>query len=1285
MKRILMIAGLLLLVQTGWTIEKQYLVVLSEAPVAKASNGQLKSKAAQAQRQLVNRQQNKVTENIQTRLKGRVGRTMDTVLNAMVVTIDESRLAELQTLPGILRVEEEKIYTLQLNESNRVSNVLMMQQRLGLNRENMGAGLKIAILDTGIQVPHPSFDDAGYTYPAGFDPGPDNEAAYTNNKVIVAKNFASDPTAQDLYGHGTAAASCAAGRSVEVGSGDNAMNVEGAAPGAYLGNYKVFSTLVLPDNNTPSTSSFFVLPGIEAAVEDGMDILNLSLGGTITGDAASDSQVQALQNAVASGCIVCVSAGNEGYVYDPEAPDIWVTYDLNEESVGSPGNAPSVITVGASENRRRFTSGGTAYVENGETPAELESFVYGTDNAVSETLGEFGMYELVDITDYGVGEEGCSPFGGGVDLSGKIALIKRGSCSFCTKIYHAEQAGAIGAVVYNLLYEGETNEAEQTGGILNMDVTGSGCEAYPTTIPGYFLRLEEGEMLKALLDDGKTVMIGFGMLTSTTANVGFVSQFSSTGPTKYDFFLKPDVAAVGNQLTVATQNNRSLTDMATGAERTMYDASGYSMNISGTSFSTPYVAGCAAALWHLHPELTPAEIKSLLATTGTFTYNYHQTQIGWDYVNTHEGVAAPTRQGGGIVDMDRAMNARVVMSPSNIGFQKLDVSGTDPQTETRQLSLKNISDETVRLMPYNLPICANERAYLDFSGAMIEIAPGATATLDLTAHYQGPVFTDLQGYVEFRDNFGNCYQVAYFGRFNTNTVGYPSSSDTDGDGLTKSQEDFMGTDLFRSDTDGDGTPDLEELSDTETDPTNATSNGIAMPMANLYYLPFSSVEYNNSQEHRTDVFIGNTSGDDATIRLYVVDKNGDLMSAPRDMALEGNGWIQVPIGPGIVPSMIGWVAVTSDRELAVAGDVRVVAGDGTTLYSFGIPATETLASMLYVPHVAERTNQWTTNIGVANAGLMTPTSVEATFTPQGGTAATIPDFGGVATSNYVDVINGIYSGTYPFDSSESNHWWGTVETSGGVSKSAVLVGMESFTQIREERQMFQSAGLLLNGEASTEIVIPHVTTRWLWWTGIALNNPNETAASVTMTPYDADGTALTPTSFSLASGAKMVRLVESFWTEQSLAYSEDTAWIQVTSDLPITGYELFGIDSSGDASDNKDALAGVEALIHSSTTLRFVRTPKANDWTWAGIVLLNTGQGNTSLDIRAYNALGQEVGQKYDSLLPGQKIVEVVDDDLFGTLGNDVCWIEVTSSQPIFGFELYGGQDFLFLSGIPAL
>lgn len=1279
MKRILVMAAVLALFQTGWAAEKRYMVLLSEAPVAKVAQGQLKSKAALTQRQLVNRQQGEVAENIRTRLKGQVGRTMDTVLNAMVVTIDESQVAELQALPGVLKVEEERIYTLHLNESNRVSNVLMMQKRLGLVRETMGAGLKIAIIDTGIQVPHPSFDDTGYTFPAGFTPGPDNEAAYTNNKVIVAKNFATDATAQDLYGHGTAAASCAAGRSVLLGAGEDNMNIEGAAPGAYLGNYKVFSTQTLPPNNMPTTSSLFVNPAIEAAVEDGMDILNLSLGGTITGPAASDSQVQALQNAVASGCIVTVSAGNEGYVFDtdPQGNVVWESYDLAEQSVGSPGNGPAVITVGASENRRRARSHEvTVHVENGETPSELTSFTCGIDTAVSIYTSSLGMAELVDITDYGVDEEACSAFGGGVDLTGKIALIKRGSCSFCTKIHYAEQAGAIGVAIYN-----HTPDGIENGGLTNMSVTGGDCGAYPTTIPGYFLRLEEGQALKDLLDDGKIIQIGFAM---RKADVGYISRFSSTGPTKYDYYLKPDVAAVGNQLALATQNNRSVIDPATNGERTMYDETGFSLDISGTSFSAPYVAGCAAVLWNLRPELTPAEIKSLLATTGTFTYNYHQSQMGWDYVNTHDGVAAPTRQGGGIVDMDRAMNARIVLTPSSIGFQKLAVSGTDQQTATRQVTVKNISDETVRLLPYNLPICANERAYLDFSGAMIEIAPGATATLDLTAHYQGDVFTDLQGYVEFRDNFGNSYQLAYFGRFNSSTSSLAGGSDTDGDGLTKDQEIYMGTDLFQADTDGDGTSDLDELSDTDSDPTNATSKSIPMPMANLYYLPFTSVEYNNSQEYRTDVFIGNTSGNDATIRLYVVDKNGDLMSAPRDMTLEGNGWIQVPIGPGMVPSMIGWVAVSSDRELAVAGDVRVVAGDGTTLYSFGIPATETLASMLYVPHVAERTNQWTTNIGVANAGLMTPTPVEATFTPQGGSAATIPDFGAVASSNYVDVINGIYTGSYPFDASASDHWWGTVEAS-GATKASVLVGMESFTQIREDRQMFQSAGLLLNGDASTEIIIPHVTTRWLWWTGIALNNPNETAASVTMTPYDADGTALTPTTFSLASGAKMVRLVESFWTEQALAYSEDTAWIQVTSDLPITGYELFGIDSSGDASDNKDALAGVEALIHSSTTLRFVRTPKANDWTWAGIVLLNAGQGSANLDIRAYNALGEEVGQKYDSLLPGQKIVEVVDDDLFGTLGNDVCWIEVTSSQAIFGFELYGGQDFLFLSGIPAL
>jgi len=212
-----------------------------------------------------------------------------------------------------------------------------------------------------------------------------------------------------------------------------------------------------------------------------------------------------------------------------------------------------------------------------------------------------------------------------------------------------------------------------------------------------------------------------------------------------------------------------------------------------------------------------------------------------------------------------------------------------------------------------------------------------------------------------------------------------------------------------------------------------------------------------------------------------------------------------------------------------------------------------------------------------------------------------------------------------------------------------------------------------------------VETSWLWWTGIALNNPSGTDATVTMTPYNASGTALPETTFTLSAGAKMVRLVQSFWEEHAVAYDTDTAWIRVTSDQPITGYELFGIDSSLEPSDDKDALAGVEALVEPSDTLRFVYTPIASDWMWSGIVLLNTNSGGVVVTIKAYNALGEQVGSTTKPLAANQKLVAVVEAELFGTLGNDVCWIEVTCPTPIYGFELFGGQNFYFLSGIPAL
>ena len=195
--------------------------------------------------------------------------------------------------------------------------------------------MKIAIIDEGIDQTHPFFSPAGYTMPAGY---PKGQTAYTTAKVIVARAFppasptwknASKPFDPELSSHATHVAGIAAGNANTLAEG---VRISGVAPRAYLGNYKA---LTIPtdadvglDGNSPE-----LVAAIEAAVADGMDVINMSLGEPEI-EPSRDIVIKALEAAARAGVVPVVSAGND---FD----------EFGRGSVGSPGAAPSAITVGS--------------------------------------------------------------------------------------------------------------------------------------------------------------------------------------------------------------------------------------------------------------------------------------------------------------------------------------------------------------------------------------------------------------------------------------------------------------------------------------------------------------------------------------------------------------------------------------------------------------------------------------------------------------------------------------------------------------------------------------------------------------------------------------------------------------------------------------------------------------------------------------------------------------------------------------------------------------------------
>jgi subtilisin family serine protease len=277
------------------------------------------------------------------------------VADGLAVVVPRERLPELSRLPGVARVWPNVTYHSLLDTS---PEAIGADQLWGPDLSTAGNGIKIGIVDDGIDQTHPFFNPSGYTMPPGF---PKGDSAYTTAKVIVARAFAPpspkykyaatpfDPTESD---HATHVAGIAAGDYNTISGILGRGPLSGVAPKAYLGNYKVL-TIPTPccgiDGNSPEITA-----GIEAAVKDGMDVINLSLGEPEI-SLNRDLVVDAIDAAAQAGVVPAIAAGND-------------FEDFGRGTISSPGNAPGAISAAAA------TKGGViaSFSSSGPTPVSLQ-------------------------------------------------------------------------------------------------------------------------------------------------------------------------------------------------------------------------------------------------------------------------------------------------------------------------------------------------------------------------------------------------------------------------------------------------------------------------------------------------------------------------------------------------------------------------------------------------------------------------------------------------------------------------------------------------------------------------------------------------------------------------------------------------------------------------------------------------------------------------------------------------------------------------------------------------
>lgn len=636
------------------------------------------------------------------------------IVNGIAVFVSADEYHKISKLASVVKAEVAQTFSRPLlAESNKNgydmdllknNSALFIGTKYALDKNIKGQGVRVGIIDTGIDYTHAMFGGSGKDadYKA-IDPK-QKSGAFPNQKVVggydfVGTDFGSgkpegriprpDANPIDELGHGTHVAGTVAG------IGDGIYSYDGVAPEAQLYALKVFGA----DGGTSDEVVIAALeysadPNGDGNIDDRLDVVNLSLGSSY--GSARNMYNLAIKNLTLGGTVVVASAGNSGdtsYI------------------VGAPGITDEALSVAASvdgmDHNWKF---------------KVIEFFKGSDSIIAE-FAEAAISKKISETSetksklvyIGLSDKDLTPDQVAA-LKGNVALIDRGGNPFYEKLKRAEDAGAVGVVV--------VNHEEGPPLVMGGDPSGPAVN-----IPAVMVSQQVGEAVKKEVSGGVEVLVQLKSpkKLERPALIDTLADFSSRGPRGEDSLIKPEISAPGEQIISAAMGTGKLT-----------------VPMSGTSMSGPHMAGVMALMKQFYPELNVTELKSVVMGTATSLHDEKKQ------------IYRISRMGAGRVQIDKALTSFVAAQPASVSLGEVLV-------EAKKVIYKEIKVRNVRPEPVAFAVQFQGHPAISINTGSVSLAPKGAGTLGLKISIDASKIKngieEIDGFVQFMQGSSEVFRL----------------------------------------------------------------------------------------------------------------------------------------------------------------------------------------------------------------------------------------------------------------------------------------------------------------------------------------------------------------------------------------------------------------------------------------------------------------------------------------------------------------------------------------------